>query len=87
MLADIKLENSEASLRPLLSSQTADVPNRPFYSYKEASPSRSAPYEADSVSHKNHWRIPESFQLHLKWWLQEANILQSQPLHSCSTNL
>ena len=40
---------------------------------------------------KNNWRVPESLEkvipipislhLHLRWWLQEDNVLQGQPLH------
>ena len=43
---------------------------------------------------KNHWRIPESLEKeiliprsldpHLKWWLQETNVFQSQSLHLLS---
>ena len=41
---------------------------------------------------KNNWRVPESLEKviplprslhpHLKWWLEENNVLQGQPLHS-----
>ena len=41
---------------------------------------------------KNNWRVPESLDkqipipkslhTHLKWWLEEENVLQGQPLHS-----
>ena len=40
---------------------------------------------------KNNWRVPESLEkviqvpkslhLHLRWWLEESNVLQGQPLH------
>ena len=40
---------------------------------------------------KNNWKVPESLEKmipiprslhpHLKWWLQEENVLQGQPLH------
>ena len=40
---------------------------------------------------KNNWRVPESLEkvvpvprslhLHLKWWLEESNVLPGQPLH------
>ena len=40
---------------------------------------------------KNNWRVPESLEKvipiprslhpHLRWWLEESNILQGQPLH------
>ena len=40
---------------------------------------------------KNNWRVPESLEKsipvprslhpHLKWWLEESNVLQGQPLH------
>ena len=41
---------------------------------------------------KNNWRVPESLEKvmpvprslhpHLRWWLEESNVLPSQPLHS-----
>ena len=40
---------------------------------------------------KNNWRVPESLEKvipvpkslhpHLRWWLQESNVLSGQPLH------
>ena len=40
---------------------------------------------------KNNWRVPESLEKliplpkslhpHLRWWLEESNVLQGQPLH------
>ena len=63
MLADLKLENSEAYLRPYLvdpSQVEAHVPDDsyPFDNYRETSPPKSAPYEADSVAPENSLEDP-----------------------------
>ena len=68
--------------------------DRPFDSNRKASPSRSALHEADLVAPENHWKIPESLEKvilfprslhpHLKWWLQEADVLHGQPLYPLS---
>ena len=63
MLADLKLENSEAYLRPYLvgpSQVEAHVPDDsyPIDNYRETSPPKSAPYEADSVAPENSLEDP-----------------------------
>ena len=57
-LADLKLENSEASQEPFRSGQTAHVPNMLFDSYKEASPPRLAPHESDSLVSEKYLEDP-----------------------------
>ena len=52
---------------------------------------RSTPYDTDSVALEEQLGVPESQEKvipvprlprpHLKWWLQEENVLQGQPLH------
>ena len=87
-LKDSKYKSQETSLWTHLSGLATDVPNRVTHSHREASPPWLTPYEADL---KNNWRVPESLEkvipihsslhLHLKWGLQEDNVLQGQPLH------
>ena len=70
------------------------MPTRIVNSYREASPLRLTPYEADRVALEKQLEgseilekvicIPRSL---LKWWLQEENILQGQPLHPLSQAL
>ena len=70
---------------------TTDVLDRPPYCYRKASPPRSTTHETHIVALKNKWRVPESLgkiipisrslHSHLKWWLEESNVLQGQPLH------
>ena len=67
----------------------ADAPDRVTDSQREASAPRSPPHEADKVALKEQLegtRItrkgdPSSLHPLLKWWLQEDNVLQGQPLH------
>ena len=49
-LADLKLENSEASHQPLVLGQTAHVSNRVFVSNRKASPPGLDPHEAHSMA-------------------------------------
>ena len=67
----------------------------PVNSYREASQTGSAPHETHPVAPENHCRIlealekviPRSLHPHLKWWLQEPNVLKGQPLHPLSHTL
>ena len=66
-----------------------DAPDRVTDSHREASAPSSPPYEADKVALEEQLegtRItrkddPSSLYPDLKWWLQEDNVLQGQPLH------
>ena len=66
-----------------------DAPDRVTDSHREASAPSSPPHEADKVALEEQLegtRItrkgdPSSLHPHLKWWLQEDNVLQGQPLH------
>ena len=79
-------ESSPQTYRPGLAS---DAPDRVTDSHGEASAPRSPPHEADKVALEEQLegtRItrkgdPGSLLPHLKWWLQEDNVLQGQPLH------
>ena len=73
-----------------------DVPDRVTDSHREANPSRSSPHEADTVALEDQLegtRItrkgdPHSqFPSHLKWCLQEDNVLQGQPVHPLKFSL
>ena len=65
----------------------ADAPDRVTDSYREASAPSSPPHEPNKVALEQleGTRItrkgdPSSLHPHLKWWLQEDNVLQGQPL-------
>ena len=66
-----------------------DAPDRVTDSHREASAPSSPPHEAVKVALEVQLggvRItrkgdPSSLHPHLKWWLQEDNVLQGQPLH------
>ena len=67
----------------------AVAPDRVTNIHREASAPSSPPHEADKAALEEQLegtRItrkgdPSSFHPHLKWWLQEDNVLQCQPLH------
>ena len=74
-----------------LSSLAAHVPHRIIH-HREAGPPSSTPYIVLIQWHlKNNLRVPEPPEkvihipslLHpnIKWWMQENNVLQSEPLH------
>ena len=99
MLADLNCKDTGSALRTDLPGPATDVSNMVTDSHRKASPLRPAPHETHTVAlEKNNWRVPESLEKvipiskslhpHLKWWLQEVNVLQGQPLHrlSCSPN-
>ena len=74
-----------------------DVPDRVTDSHRETSAPSSPRYEADKVALEEQLEgtkitrkgDPISLYPHLKWWLQEDNVLQGQPLHPliCSSIL
>ena len=71
-----------------MSGPAVHVPHRFSHSHRKVSPPRSRPIERHL---KNNWRVPESQEKvitvprllhpHLKWWLEESNVLPGQPLH------
>ena len=76
--------------------QAPDAPDRVTNSHREASAPSSPRYEADKVALEQlegtkitRKGDPSSLYTHLKWWLQEDNVLQGQPLHPliCSSIL
>ena len=55
------------------------------------------PYKANTVAPENNWRVPESLEKvipsprslhpHLRWWFQEDDVFQAQPLYPLSHTL
>ena len=90
-LADSDRQNSVNSVRSGVSGPTVHVPQRAPNSNRKASPPRSTSYETHTVAIENNWRVPESLEKvipvprslhpHLRWWLEESNVLPGQPLH------
>ena len=74
-----------------------DAPDKVTDSHREASAPSSPRYEADKVALEEQLEgtkitrkgDPSSLYPHLKWWLQEDNVLQGQPFHPliCSSIL
>ena len=74
-----------------LSGLVTYVPHGTINSNIKASPPRQTPYKAHTMAPKQNWRVPESLEKvipvpisvhpHLRWWLEESNVLQGQPLH------
>ena len=68
-----------------------NVPHRSTHSNRKTSPLRATTHETHTVALKNNWRVPESLEKvipvpkslhpHLRWWLEESNVLIGQPLH------
>ena len=70
---------------------TIHVPHRSTHSNRKASPRRATNMRPIQWHLKNNWRVPESLEKvisvpkslhpHLRWWLEESNVLLGQPLH------
>ena len=70
---------------------TIHVPHRSTHSNRKASPLRATNMRHIQWHLKNNWRVPESLEKvilvskslhpHLRWWLEESNVLLGQPLH------
>ena len=70
---------------------TIHVPHRSTHSNRKASPLRATNMRRIQWHLKNNWRVPESLEKmipvskslhpHLRWWLEESNVLLGQPLH------
>ena len=68
---------------------TIHVPHRSTHSNRKASPLRGT--NMRPIQWHNKWRVPESLEKvisvpkslhpHLRWWLEESNVLLGQPLH------
>ena len=74
-----------------LPSPTIHVPHRSTRSNRKASPLRATNMRPIQWHLKNNWMVPESLEKvisvpkslhpHLRWWLEESNMLLGQPLH------
>ena len=91
-LADLNRQDTVNPIRSGVSGQAVHVPYRPSDSHRKTSPPGATSYEAHTVAlEKQNWRVPESLEKvipvprslhpHLKWWLEESNVLSGQPLH------
>ena len=70
---------------------TVHVPHRFSHSNRKASPPRATSHGPIQWHLKNNWRVPESLDKvipvprllhpHLRWWLEESNVLTGQLLH------
>ena len=70
---------------------TIHVPHRSTHSNRKTSPLRVTNMRPIQWHLKNNWRVPESLEKvipvskslhpHLRWWLEESNVLLGQPLH------
>ena len=86
-VADPSTKNTGTNLLTSLSHPAVYVLDRATNHHGEA----SSPWLATPWHLKKNWRVPESLEKvipipeslhpHLKWWLEEGNVLQGQPLH------
>ena len=95
VLADLNRQDIVTYVRPGVSDPAVYVPHRPSNNHRKASPSRSTSYETYTVALEKQLEgtsllpeslekvipVPRSLQPHLRWWLEESNVLPGQPLH------
>ena len=90
-LAGMDRQNSDNSVRSGVSGPAVPVPHRASDSHRKASPPRLTLYETHTVALEEQLEVPESLEKvipfprslhpHLRWWLEESNVLPGQPLH------
>ena len=90
-LADLNRQYTVNPVRSGVPGPAVHVPHRSSNSHRKASPSRSTYMRPIQWHLKNNWRVPESLEKvipvprslhpHLRWWLEESNVLPGQPLH------
>ena len=90
-LADFDRQNSDNSVRSGVFGPAVHVPHRAPNSHRKASSPRSTSYETHTVALEEQLegtRITRkgdtryrSLHPHLRWWLEESNVLPGQPLH------
>ena len=88
-VADLDRQNPVNTDRTGVSGSTVHVPHRPSHSNRKASPPRLTSHEAHTVALEKQLEgprikvipVPKSLHPHLKWWLEESNVLTGQPLH------
>ena len=91
VLVGLDRQNSDNSVWSGVSGPAVHVPHRSSHNHRKASPPMSTSYRPIQWHLKNNWRVPESLENvipvprslhpHLKWWLEENNVLPGQPLH------
>ena len=91
MLAGLDTQDQINIVGSALPGLTIHVPHRSTHSNRKASPLRATNMRPIQWHLKNNWRVPESLEKvisvpkslhpHLRWWLEESNVLLGQPLH------
>ena len=91
MLAGLDTQDQINIVGSALPGLTIHVPHRSTHSNRKASPLRATNMRPIQWHLKNNWRVPESLEKvipvskslhpHLRWWLEESNLLLGQPLH------
>ena len=90
-LADLNRQDIVNPVWSGVSGPTVYVPYRTSDSHRKTSPPIRLHMRPIQWHLKNNWRVPESLEKvipiprslhpHLKWWLEESNVLPGQPLH------
>ena len=92
-LADLNKQDIVNSVWSGVPGLAVHVPHRTSNSHRKASPSRSTSYETHTVALEKQLEstritrkekvipVPRSLHPHLRWWLEESNVLPGQPLH------
>ena len=90
-LADLDRQDQSHTVRSGLPGPTIHVPHRSTHSNRKASPLRATTHETHTVALEKQLegpRItgkgdsgPQVPPPHLRWWLEESNVLRGQPLH------
>ena len=93
-LADLTRQDTVNPVQSGVLGPAVHVPHRTSNSHRKASPSRSTSYETHTVALEEqlegtritrkgdtHSHVPRSLHPHLRWWLEEKNVLPGQPLH------
>ena len=85
-MADLNYKDTRSSVWIDLFGPATDVSSMVTDSHRKASPLRPVPYETHTVALEKQLDdtgtlekvipIPRSLHPHLKWWLQEENVLQ-----------
>ena len=90
-MADTDSKNQKIINQTDLSGPATDVPNRAIDNNRKTGPPRSSPHEAHTVALQKQLEdprviekvipVPRTLHPHKKWWLEESEMLQGQPLH------
>ena len=90
-LADLDRQDQINTVGSSLPGPTVHVPHRSTHSNRKTSPPRATSHEAHTVALEKQLEgprvtrkgdpVPNSLHPHLRWWLEESNVLLGQPLH------